>query len=132
MSDTPRTDAAILYAGLTNYEVISPIFARKLERENAMNKQTFLNDLDGFMLTVQELREKLAEQDRQLSSIFSRYVPVEDELRRMAVGKLPLPDKEKCLELATRLGTPFGLWPEKLRRGIALAIDGISRRNPNC
>lgn len=35
-----------------------------------------------------------------------RRVKVEEELQRMAKGKLPLPDAAKCAELARRLGVP--------------------------
>ncbi len=36
----------------------------------------------------------------------ARRVKVEEELLRMAKGKLPLPDAAKCAELAKRLGVP--------------------------
>ena len=120
MSDTPRTDEAtecidVGATGVLRY--VSIEFSEQLERENAKLLKLYGDASEAGIA-------KLAKRDRQLSSIFSRYVPVEEELRRMAVGKLPLPDKEKCLELATRLGMPFGLWPEKLRQQVGECREG--------
>lgn len=56
--------------------------------------------------TIADLERKNAELDAMLTSIFTRRVQVEDALMKMAEGKLPLPDAEKCRELALKLGTP--------------------------
>lgn len=55
---------------------------------------------------VKSLERKNAELDAMLTSIFARRVQIEDALMKMAEGKLPLPDADKCRELALRLGTP--------------------------
>lgn len=40
------------------------------------------------------------------SELFARRVPIEQRLLDAATGKLPLPTKEECRELALKLGTP--------------------------
>ena len=45
----------------------------------------------------------------------NRLVEVEEDLRKMATGKLPLPDAAKCRELAIRVGTPKECWPKEMK-----------------
>ncbi len=52
------------------------------------------------------LHAKITDADKRASEIFAHRVPVEEELLRMAAGKLPLPDRDKCRELALKLGVP--------------------------
>lgn len=46
----------------------------------------------------------------------NRITDVECDLRKMAAGKMLLPTKEECLDLAIRVGTPKEHWPERLKK----------------
>ena len=46
----------------------------------------------------------------------NRRVGVENYLAMCAAGKKPLPDAEKCAELATRLGVETRYWPKRFKK----------------
>ncbi len=90
MSDTPRTDEINDNAPedcADGYGMMR-ILACQLERENA------------------DLREKLAAREADILLMFARREPVEAYLMRAAKGLLPLPDKDKCTDMAKQLGVP--------------------------
>lgn len=55
---------------------------------------------------IEKLRAEITAAHKRASEIFAHRVPVEEELLRIAAGKHPLPDRDKCRELALKLGIP--------------------------
>lgn len=50
---------------------------------------------------------------RNYGDMLNRSVGIQNELFQMAAGKKPLPDREKCRELALKLGTLTHYWPKR-------------------
>lgn len=65
-----------------------------------------MSAIDTQAQMIEKLRAEITAAHKRASEIFAHRVPVEEELLRIAAGKLPLPDRDKCRDLALKLGIP--------------------------